>query len=235
MFSSTVTARFAARWLPSRWPAGQLLVAFALVTAAPTALILADPPSVARPAASTGSSAATTAARAAPAGLAAPMVPALPAAPAGLPWPVSTLAGAPASPRWSWPLLPVPAVLHPFRIGPQPWSPGHRGVDLAGRQGQPVLAPADGVVTFAGLLAGRGVLVLDHPGGLRSSFEPVDGWLPVGSHLVRGRPVAVLGPAAASHCRPSGCLHWGVRRATAYLDPLTLLGLQTPIVLLPLH
>ncbi|MDB4971612.1 MAG: hypothetical protein JWN44_7301, partial [Myxococcales bacterium] len=32
----------------------------------------------------------------------------------------------------------------------QPYGPGHRGADLAGAVGQPVLAADDGVVVFAG-------------------------------------------------------------------------------------
>ena len=137
--------------------------------------------------------------------------------------------------RWDWPLQPRPAVLQRFRVGPQPWSPGHRGVDLAAASGQPLLAPADGVVRFAGTVVGRGVLVLDHAGGIRTSFEPITHALPVGTAVSRGQPVARVGLAAGSHCAPTGCLHWGARRGESYLDPLSLLGLVPPIVLLPVR
>ena len=137
--------------------------------------------------------------------------------------------------RWDWPLQPRPAVLQRFRVGPQLWSPGHRGVDLAAASGQPVLAPADGVVRFGGTVVGRGVLVLDHAGGIRTSFEPVTDALPVGTAVSRGQPVARLGPAAGSHCASVGCLHWGARHGENYLDPLSLLGLVPPIVLLPVR
>ena len=94
-----------------------------------------------------------------------------------------------------------------------------------------MLAPADGVVRFAGTVVGRGVLVLDHAGGIRTSFEPVTDALPVGTAVSRGQPVARVGPAG-SHCAPTGCLHWGARRGARYVDPLSLLGLLPPIVLL---
>src|SRR5262245_10388943 len=37
--------------------------------------------------------------------------------------------------RWIWPLSPRPAVLRGFTLGPERWSRGHRGVDLAAREG----------------------------------------------------------------------------------------------------
>ncbi|WP_250576534.1 M23 family metallopeptidase, partial [Mycobacterium tuberculosis] len=60
------------------------------------------------------------------------------------------------------------------------WNPGHRGVDLAGRPGQPVYAAGSATVVFAGLLAGRPVVSLAHPGGLRTSYEPVVAQVRVG-------------------------------------------------------
>ena len=137
---------------------------------------------------------------------------------------------------WSWPLSPVPHVVRPFRAGPFPWSPGHRGVDLATEPDQAVLAPADGVVVFEGVVAGRPVLVIAHPGGLRSTYEPVRASRPPGSTLRRGEPVGVVVTSPASHCTPQVCLHWGALRGGVYIDPLTLLqGRRAPPVLLPLR
>lgn len=120
------------------------------------------------------------------------------------------------------------------------WLAGHRGVDLEAPPGAPVLAPADGIVTFAGTVVDRGVVVIAHADGLRSSLEPVDGALAVGTAVRRGETVgAVQGSrgiaAGAGHCLPSSCAHWGVRRGDAYVDPLALLGPREPIVLLPLR
>src|SRR5215470_4525491 len=137
---------------------------------------------------------------------------------------------------WSWPLSPVPRVVRPFRAGPFPWSPGHRGADLAADPGQVVLAPADGVVLFAGMVAGRPVLVIAHPDGLRSTYEPVRASQPPGSTVRRGEAVGVVVTSPASHCAPQACLHWGALRGRGYVDPLSLLqGRRAPPVLLPLR
>src|SRR5262245_18512658 len=75
--------------------------------------------------------------------------------------------------RLDWPLRPRPAVIRVFDAPSPNWKPGHRGVDLAGTPGQRVYASAGGTVVFAGELAGRAVVSIAHPGGLRTSYEPV--------------------------------------------------------------
>ncbi|MBK3586248.1 M23 family metallopeptidase, partial [Streptomyces sp. MBT57] len=106
-----------------------------------------------------------------------------------------------------------------------PYGPGHRGVDLAARPGTEVLAAATGRVSFAGRVAGRGVLVIELAGSgappLRTTYEPVRALVAKGDDVVAGRPVGVL-EAGPFHCA-AGCLHWGLRRGDAYLDPLSLL------------
>ncbi|KQN98801.1 hypothetical protein ASF21_14005 [Arthrobacter sp. Leaf234] len=144
---------------------------------------------------------------------------------------------------WSWPLVPVPAVLRPFEKPSQNWKPGHRGVDLSTR-GLPaeVRSPADGVVAFAGPVVDRGVLTIDHGDGRRSSFEPVNTTLVAGQAVGVGEVVAtvVLSQSAAipgstvrSHCG-GPCLHWGVRVEDEYVDPLAFVTDRRPSVLLPL-
>lgn len=140
--------------------------------------------------------------------------------------------GAAVADPWSWPLAPEPRVERGFDPPDQPWLPGHRGVDLAGVAGQQVLAPEGGRVTFAGQLAGRGVVVVAHPEGLRSTFEPLVPGVAVGDAVVAGDGLGSLA-AHPSHCEPGACLHWGVLRGRTYLDPLSFVG-RTPIVLLPL-
>lgn len=139
---------------------------------------------------------------------------------------------APRLPEGSWPLQPPPEVVHGFGPPPSPWGAGHRGVDLRGHPGQPVHAAAPGRVSFAAPLAGRGVLVVDH-GSVRTTYEPVRAALPVGSPVVAGQVVGHL-DVAGSHCFPATCLHWGLRRGEAYLDPLLLVG-WGPVRLLPLE
>ena len=102
------------------------------------------------------------------------------------------------------------------------WGPGHLGVDLAGRAGETVVAAADGVVTFAEVLAGRGVVVVDH-GTVRTTYEPVAAGVLVGEAVGRGHSIGRL-EAGHPSCAGTTCLHWGLRAGDTYLDPLLLLG-----------
>ena len=113
------------------------------------------------------------------------------------------------------------------------WGPGHRGIDLWLAAGAQVLAPGDGVVTFAGRVAERGVVVVSHPSGLRSTLEPVTASVAIGERVHIGDAVGTL-ELSGSHCPPRACLHWGVRRGDAYVDPLDVLRGYGPIRLLPL-
>ncbi len=134
--------------------------------------------------------------------------------------------------HWQWPLSPTPVVVAPFVSPPEQWGAGHRGVDLAGLIGQPVLAIGAGTISFAGVIAGRGVVVVDH-GELRSTYQPVLAAVHNGDRVAPGEVIGTL-EAVGSHCAPDACLHLGVRRGAAYLDPLSLLGplevrLKTPV------
>lgn len=142
-----------------------------------------------------------------------------------------------AAPSWSsaptpggWPLRPEPEVVRGFAPPPVAWASGHRGVDLLGRPGQQVRAAQSGTVTFAGRIAGRGVVVVSH-GDTRTTYEPVAASVSRGDAVGRG---AVLGrlELLGSHCLPRACLHWGLVRDETYLDPLTLVG-RGPVRLVP--
>lgn len=133
---------------------------------------------------------------------------------------------------YTWPLPPVPVVEAPFREPTHRYGPGHRGVDLAAEAGTPVRAAAAGTVVFAGVLAGRGVVSVQHPDGLRTTYEPVAAVVTAGTPVVAGAP---LGTVVTGHrgCRAT-CLHWGARRDRGtYLDPL-LLVVPRRVRLLPL-
>jgi murein DD-endopeptidase MepM/ murein hydrolase activator NlpD len=126
-----------------------------------------------------------------------------------------------------WPVTPATVVrsFEPY----QRFGPGHRGVDLAATPNQPVHSALPGVVTFAGRVAGRPVVVVRHSDGLRTTYLPVLPTVRVGDRVVGGEPIGRL--ATDLHCIQTSCLHWGARRGDTYLDPLTLLPQQ--VVLLP--
>ncbi|WP_245722152.1 M23 family metallopeptidase [Nocardia crassostreae] len=145
---------------------------------------------------------------------------------------MATPAAAAPTGEFDWPLRPRPAVLRPFDKPPQNWLPGHRGVDLAGSPGQQVLAAGAGIVVFAGKVATKPVVSIDHPGGLRTTYEPVTASIPVGRRVSRSTSIGALEPGHDG-CPAPACLHWGLRRHHDYLDPLALLR-QAPIRLKPL-
>jgi murein DD-endopeptidase MepM/ murein hydrolase activator NlpD len=134
------------------------------------------------------------------------------------------------------PPVPVPIhVLRSFDPPATPFGPGHLGVDLALPEGQPVLSAAAGTVTFAGPVAGRGVVVVAHADGVRTEYEPLTPSVRRGVEVAAGTPLGLL-TGVHPGCPSAGggdCLHWGARRGEAYLDPLSLLAPLAPVRLLP--
>ena len=143
-----------------------------------------------------------------------------------------------------------PRVVHPFEKPAQRWSAGHRGVDLAVPENdRRVYAPAPGKVVFSGTVVNRKVLVLAHPDGRRSTFEPMDEALPVGTTVAAGEVIGTVAVTAGGTSeRPyrrctTACLYWGVRQGGArgdgsgkdaeYINPMSLLGSKEPSILLP--
>ncbi|WP_370512202.1 M23 family metallopeptidase [Skermania sp. ID1734] len=140
-----------------------------------------------------------------------------------------TAAAAPGG--YGWPLQPRPHVARAFDKPEHNWLPGHRGVDLAGRPGQQVLAAGDGTVVFVGAVGGKDVVSISHAGGLRTTYEPVSAHVRKGQRVFRGDVVGVL---EAGHPGCDGCLHWGVLRDRDYLNPLGLVH-ALPIRLKPVN
>ncbi len=124
-------------------------------------------------------------------------------------------------------VLPVagPAVvLTAFRPPDSRYGPGHRGVDLAAATGGQVLAAGAGTIAFAGPVAGRGVISIDHASGIRTTYEPVTAVVQAGDPVITGQVIGTLEPGHPS-CAPASCLHWGARLPDgSYLDPMGLLG-----------
>ena len=140
-------------------------------------------------------------------------------------------AAAVEEPAGAWPLEPQPAVVHGFDPPDVRWGSGHRGVDLAGRVGQPVRAALPGTVSFAGRVAGRGVVVVGH-GAARTTYQPVTASVSRGTAVGRGEVIGTLA-WFGTHCLPDACLHWGLVAGETYLDPLSLVGGPRPVRLLP--
>ena len=125
-------------------------------------------------------------------------------------------------PAYTWPTGGPPAVLAGFDPPAVVWGSGHRGVDLALTAGSPVLAAGDGTVVFAGMVAGRPVVSIDHADGIRTTYEPVEAVVGAGDAVGRGQ---VIGTLVAGH-RADGvdALHWGARTGPkTYVNPLRLL------------
>lgn len=148
--------------------------------------------------------------------------PGLPSAASGQAPALTAAAAAAPRRRYDWP-TPGPAeVLEAFRPPAVAWGAGHRGVDLRLAAGSPVRCAGDGVVAFAGLVAGRPVVSVDHADGIRTTYEPVEPQVRAGQTVGRGQ---VLGTLLAGH-RSDGvdALHWGARTGRrSYINPLRLL------------
>jgi murein DD-endopeptidase MepM/ murein hydrolase activator NlpD len=130
--------------------------------------------------------------------------------------------------RFDWPLAPPHPVLRAFSAPSTPYGSGHRGVDLGGTVGEKVMAAGDGAVVFAGELAGRPLVSVEHSGGLRTTYEPVDPAVRAGQRVHRGEAIGAL---RAGHpgcpveaCLHWGCVRWGARRGREYLNPLRLVS-----------
>lgn len=130
---------------------------------------------------------------------------------------------------WMWPVTPF-RLERPFEAPPHLYGPGHRGVDLRPTETTTVRAPAPGTVAFAGMVAGRGILTIDHGDGLVTTLEPIDTSLEPGAPVAAGDAVGTV--ASGGHATP-GTLHFGVRLHGEYINPMLLLGGVPRAVLLP--
>ncbi|MFJ4833176.1 murein hydrolase activator EnvC family protein [Streptomyces sp. NPDC088747] len=125
----------------------------------------------------------------------------------------------------TWPVGSRPSVLRGWDPPATTYGRGHRGVDLAAGPGTPVRAVAPGRVSFAGPVAGRGVVSVELTGTgtppLRTTYGPVTASVKKGAEVAAGEVLGTV-EQGASPC-PTSCLHWGLLRGRTYLDPLSLL------------
>lgn len=110
------------------------------------------------------------------------------------------------------------------------FGPGHRGVDLAAAPGQLVRVVRSGTVTWAGPVAGRRYVTVDHGAGLSTTYGGVQPSVRVGTRVVTGQTIGTVAPARRH-------LDWGARvdrsgRRT-YVDPLLLLAELRPRLVAP--
>ena len=112
-------------------------------------------------------------------------------------------------------------VSDPFRPPATPYGPGNRGIEYATPAGTTVVASADGTVRFAGVVAGRRWVTLNHDDGVRTTYGPLAEFsVSVGDRVRRGDP---LGTSA-------GALLLTARLGEAYIDPASLFGGGPPRV-----
>jgi hypothetical protein len=113
------------------------------------------------------------------------------------------------------------AVVAPFDAPASVYGPGHRGADLAAAPGTPVRAANDGVVSFAGTVAGTLHVTVTHAGGLRTSYSFLASVaVSTGQAVSRGDVVGTSGGVGPDH--DGSVLHLGLRIGDRYVDPMQL-------------
>lgn len=116
-------------------------------------------------------------------------------------------------------------VTDPFRPPAGPYGPGNRGIEYATTPGTDVVAAADGVVTFAGAVAGSLFVTVRHADGIRTTVSYVGSALvTAGQTVVQVEVIAIAGPVT----------HVSARRGEEYLDPSLLWGGPPRVFLVPL-
>lgn len=112
-------------------------------------------------------------------------------------------------------------IVDPWRPPTTPYGPGNRGIDIGTVPGAVVVSPADGLVTFAGMVGDSRFVVVESTDGIRITI----GFLAAvgvrsGQTVRRGQAV---GRAGAS-------VHVGARVGDDYLDPTPLFSGGPPHV-----
>ena len=127
---------------------------------------------------------------------------------------------------WVWPVQ--GPVLEAFSFGSDPYARGlHRGIDIGVATGATVVAPAGGVVSFAGTVpTGGRTLAIQTPDGYSVTLLHL-GSVSVGRGAAVGQGDAVgsVGSSGVAE-QPVPYVHLGVRRAAdpeGYVDPLLFL------------
>ena len=120
-------------------------------------------------------------------------------------------------------------VVHPFEEPASVYAAGHRGADLAAAPGTPVRAANDGVVSFAGDVAGTLHVTVAHAGGLRTSYSFLSAVsVRTGQAVARGDVLGTTGGTGPDDGgghdgdHDGAVLHFGLRVGDRYVDPMQL-------------
>jgi murein DD-endopeptidase MepM/ murein hydrolase activator NlpD len=122
-------------------------------------------------------------------------------------------------------------IVRGFEASAGTYGPGHRGVDVGGRMGEAVRAPAGGRVEFAGPVAGvTWVGLLVAPGVTVTVGPLLNAQVAAGQRVRALAPVGRLGPGHGPALGPGHgpapapaygmALHLGLRVDGVYVDPL---------------
>ncbi len=95
----------------------------------------------------------------------------------------------------------------------------HEGLDIGANRGTPIIAPADGVVTFSGVKPGFGKFVqIDHGYGIETIFGHANSlYVKEGTLVKRGHKIAAVGNTGLS---TGSHLHYEVRVNGIAVNPL---------------
>jgi murein DD-endopeptidase MepM/ murein hydrolase activator NlpD len=121
------------------------------------------------------------------------------------------------TPYWFEPALTYQGVYYPHF---------HTGTDIAAPWGAPIVAPAWGVVTFAGTMGdGAEVVVIAHDGGLVSMYAHLENWIfpvPVkaGDTVQAGDRIGNVGLTGIT---TGAHVHWSAWRNGELIDPLSMI------------
>jgi murein DD-endopeptidase MepM/ murein hydrolase activator NlpD len=118
-----------------------------------------------------------------------------------------------------WPV--IGPITGPFGVRIDPFNGEgafHAGVDISCHYGQPIVAPADGVVTYAGFFSGYGRLIeIDHGNGVGTRYGHLSGFAVTDGQSVRkGQVIGYVGMSGRS---TGAHLHYEVRIHDTPVNP----------------
>jgi murein DD-endopeptidase MepM/ murein hydrolase activator NlpD len=103
----------------------------------------------------------------------------------------------------------------------------HSGIDISYAPGTPIVATADGVVSYTGVRSGYGLCVtIDHGNGVETFYAHLSGfYVRPGEQVSRGQVIAAMGATG----RTTGThLHYEVRVGKKAVNPLNYIIEEAP-------